>query len=72
MELQSLSTFRLSELTSEFIEVAGDHYSPLNATRFLCGISSPLLTKLHAKKLAHFGFLERYPFLDVNAWVNHD
>jgi len=72
MDLQPLSTFSVSELTGEFIEAAGDHYSPLNATKFLCGISSPLLTKLHARKLAYFGVLERYPFLDVKAWVNHD
>lgn len=72
MELQPLSTFRLSELTGEFREVAGDRYSPLNAAKFLCGISSPLLVKLNAKKLAHFGILERYPFLDVKAWVNHN
>jgi ATP-dependent DNA helicase RecQ len=72
IELQPLSTFRLSELTGEFIRFAGDQYSPLNAAKFLCGISSPLLVKLNAKKLAQFGVLEKYPFLEVKAWVNHD
>ncbi|MFH1114759.1 MAG: RecQ family ATP-dependent DNA helicase [Pseudomonadota bacterium] len=72
VELKPLGTFRLSELTGEFNKVAGDHYSPLNAAKFLCGISSPLLTKLKAKRLAHFGILERYSFLEVKAWVDHD
>ena len=71
IELQPLSAFRLSELAGEFIKVAGNHYSALNAAKFLCGISSPLLTKLNVKKLNHFGILERYPFMEVREWVNN-
>lgn len=71
IELQPLDSFRLSELAGEFIKVAGNHCSSLNVAKFLCGISSPLLTKLNVKKLDHFGVLERYPFMEVKEWVNN-
>ena len=64
-----LSTFRFHELTEEFVRVAGEHGSALNVTKFLCGISSPRLVKLNAKKISCFGALERYPFPEVQGWV---
>jgi len=69
VKLRPLSAFRFRELTDEFLEVAGDHCSALNATKFLCGVSSPMLAKLSVKRLRHFGVLERYPFLEVRRWV---
>jgi ATP-dependent DNA helicase RecQ len=38
-------------------------------TRFLCGISVPLLSKLKARQLAGFAALENYPYAEVRAWV---
>lgn len=38
-------------------------------TRFLCGISEPLLTKLKARSLPGFAALERYPYAEVRRWV---
>jgi len=38
-------------------------------TRFLCGITSPALTKLKARSLAGFGKLEAYPYAEVKAWL---
>jgi ATP-dependent DNA helicase RecQ len=70
MELQPLGAFRFNELAGEFINTSGNHYSALNAAKFLCGISSPSLTRLNARRLAHFGVLEKYPFLEVKAWVD--
>ena len=69
IELQPLDTFDFDELKDEFIQAAGDQSSALNLTKYLCGISSPVFTKLNLKKLAHFGLLEKYPFLTVKAWV---
>ncbi|MFH1076136.1 MAG: RecQ family ATP-dependent DNA helicase [Pseudomonadota bacterium] len=70
IKLQPLNTFSFNELTDEFIAVAGDHYSALNVTKFLCGISSPFFIKLNIKKLVHFGIFERYPFLEVKTWAD--
>jgi len=38
-------------------------------TRFLCGISVPLLSKLKARQLAGFAALEDYPYAEVRSWV---
>lgn len=69
IELQPLHTFNFNELRDEFIAVVGGHYSVLNLTKFLCGISSPFFTKVKVKKLAHFAIFEKYPFLEVKTWI---
>ncbi len=69
-ELSPLSGLDFHALTKEFISVVEDHMSVMNLTRFLCGIYTPVFSKLRVKTLAHFGFLEKYPFMDVKDWVD--
>lgn len=69
-ELKPLSGFDFKEITNEFIGAAGEHFSILNLTKFLCGVYTPVFSKLRIKKLPFFGIFERYPFLDVKNWVN--
>jgi ATP-dependent DNA helicase RecQ len=69
-ELSPLSDFDFEEITNEFIGAVGEHFSILNLTKFLCGIYTPVFSKLKIKKLPYFGIFERYPFLDVENWVN--
>jgi ATP-dependent DNA helicase RecQ len=38
-------------------------------TRFLCGISVPLFTKLKARSIPGFAVLEDYPYGEVRAWA---
>jgi ATP-dependent DNA helicase RecQ len=38
-------------------------------TRFLCGISVPLFTKLKARNISGFALLEDYPYAAVRDWV---
>jgi ATP-dependent DNA helicase RecQ len=38
-------------------------------TRFLCGVTEPLLTQLKAKSLSGFAALEHYPYAEVRQWV---
>jgi ATP-dependent DNA helicase RecQ len=38
-------------------------------TRFLCGISVPLFTKLKARTIAGFAALEEYPYAEVRHWT---
>jgi ATP-dependent DNA helicase RecQ len=40
-------------------------------TRFLCGISAPVLTKLKARSLSGFAALEHYPYAEVRQWVQY-
>ena len=39
------------------------------ATRFLCGLATPMLGKLKARSLSGFGALENHPYADVRRWV---
>lgn len=43
---------------------------PRVLTRFLCGIATPLTTRVKAKNLAGFGQLASHPFADVLAAVS--
>lgn len=45
--------------------------SPEMIARFLCGIRTPVITKLKAGKMAGFGKLEHYPFADVKSMVRN-
>lgn len=69
VDLKPISSFNYPQLAKDFIWVIGSDYSVLNATKFLCGISSPLLMKSKVKSLPHFAILGKYPFREVNNWV---
>ena len=69
-ELMPLSHFVYKEMTDEFIRAVGEQFSEVNLTKFLCGIYTPVFSKLKIKKLPHFGILESYPFMDVKKWIN--
>jgi ATP-dependent DNA helicase RecQ len=64
-ELKPLSSFDFDEIANEFIGAVGEHFSILNLTKFLCGIYTPVFSKLKIKRLTYFGIFERYPFRDV-------
>ena len=68
--LKSLSSFNFEKITNEFIQAAGEHFTTVNLTKFLCGIYTPVFSKLKIKKLPYFGVFESYPFLEVKNWIN--
>jgi len=68
-ELKPLSNFNYREFLDEFIQAVGERFSEVNLTKFLCGIYTPVFSKLKIKKLPHFGILESYPFLEVKNWI---
>ena len=37
--------------------------------RFLCGLSSPLFTRLKARQIKGFAALEDYPYGEIRAWL---
>ena len=67
--LKPLDSFSYSEISADFINSTEDQFSILNLIKFLCGITIPLFTKLKLKKLEHFGVFEKYPFSNVQEWV---
>ena len=70
-ELKPLSHYDFSEVAGEFIQTVGEQFSELNLTKFLCGIYTPLFSKLKIKKLSNFGALECYPFMEVKNWIRN-
>jgi ATP-dependent DNA helicase RecQ len=47
----------------------GSAPSAERVTRFLCGISVPLFTKLKARTIPGYAQLEDYPYAEVRRWV---
>jgi ATP-dependent DNA helicase RecQ len=50
-------------------ELKGSEPSAECLTRFLCGISVPLFSKLKARQLSGFSALENYPYAEVRSWL---
>ncbi|MDF1592919.1 MAG: RecQ family ATP-dependent DNA helicase [Desulfobacterales bacterium] len=69
---KTLSHFDFKAITAEFIEAVGDKFTKANLTKFLCGIYTPVFSKLKIKKLPNFGLLENYPFLEVRNWIKEE
>ncbi|MHA6492134.1 RecQ family ATP-dependent DNA helicase [Pseudomonas borbori] len=71
--LAPLSEQSLEALAGSFSQrhrqAKGNEPSAECLTRFLCGISVPLLTKLKARQIAGFAALENHPYADVRTWV---
>ncbi|MDX1724712.1 MAG: RecQ family ATP-dependent DNA helicase [Pseudomonas sp.] len=71
--LPPLAEHDLQRLCGSFIqrhaELKGSAPSAECLTRFLCGISVPLFTKLKARSIAGFAALDSYPYAEVRAWA---
>lgn len=70
-ELKPLTHFDFKTITGEFMHAVGEQFTGANLTKFLCGIYTPVFSKLKIKKLPYFGILENHPFLDVNSWIKN-
>ncbi|WP_212629206.1 ATP-dependent DNA helicase RecQ [Pseudomonas sp. KB-10] len=72
-ELPPLSSRDAQALCAAFVEkhrqYAGHDPSHECLTRFLCGVTTPLFTKLKARQLAGFAALEDYPYAEVRDWL---
>jgi len=68
-EIKPLSELDFITITAEFTQAVGEQFSEVNLTKFLCGIYTPVFSKLKIKKLPYFGILESYPFLEVKNWI---
>ncbi|AHY44675.1 RecQ family ATP-dependent DNA helicase [Stutzerimonas decontaminans] len=55
------------EFSQRYTQLQGDAPSTECLTRFLCGISVPVFTKLKARQIPGFASLEAYPYAEVRA-----
>ncbi|MFJ4496583.1 RecQ family ATP-dependent DNA helicase [Pseudomonas atacamensis] len=72
--LPALVDKNFAQLCGEFIHRHEQHAGSLptaeRLTRFLCGISVPLFTKLKARAIPGFAALEEYPYAEVREWAD--
>ncbi len=68
-KLSALSSIDGESLLQAFQTTMGADMSVHNASKFLCGIHTPIFTRLKVRALPQFGHLEQYPFQEVKAWV---
>ena len=71
-ELKPIASFNLENISNQFVQVMGTHFTDVNLVKFLCGIYTPIFIKLKIRKLPHFGILEDYPFLHVKSWIEEN
>lgn len=73
--LPALVDKNLAELCDEFIHRHEQHTERIPSaerlTRFLCGISVPLFTRLKARAIPGFAVLEEYPYAEVREWADN-
>ncbi len=69
IDIPPLASCDLASLIRPLEEKAPKDVSVTLLTRFLCGITSPLFTKLKARQLAGFGKLEQYRYQEVRTAV---
>ncbi|SCW52011.1 MULTISPECIES: ATP-dependent DNA helicase RecQ [unclassified Pseudomonas] len=71
--LPALVDKNFETLCGDFIhrheEHTGNPPSAERLTRFLCGISVPLFTRLKARKIRGYAALEEYPYAEVRHWA---
>ncbi|MGN4048689.1 RecQ family ATP-dependent DNA helicase [Pseudomonas sp. SM4] len=71
-ELPALVDKNFAALCGDFIhrheQLTGVAPTAERLTRFLCGISVPLFTKLKARTIAGYAALEEYPYAEVRHW----
>jgi ATP-dependent DNA helicase RecQ len=72
-ELPALVDKNFAALCRDFIhrheQLTGVAPTAERLTRFLCGISVPLFTKLKARTIAGYAALEEYPYAEVRHWT---
>ena len=64
-ELPPLNSSIIESSLKSFIDKAGPNLNLESYACFLCGITTPLLTKLKSRNIPGFGSLERYPYKNV-------
>jgi len=71
-QLAQVSAEQFSALSSPIIEhishKTNQPPSAVTLSRFLCGLHTPLFTRVKARSVSGFGRLEHYPFAQVRQW----
>ncbi|MCX7554525.1 RecQ family ATP-dependent DNA helicase [Marinicella sp. S1101] len=71
-QLPELNTMDCDSLLHACKTTMASAMSTHNATKFLCGIHTPIFTRLKVRSLPNFGALEKYPFQAVKHWLHSE
>ncbi|ACJ29335.1 ATP-dependent DNA helicase RecQ [Shewanella piezotolerans WP3] len=69
-QLQELDTYDFDVISADAISKLKTNDSAVLLTRFLCGLTTPIFTKLKMRQTYGFAKFEHYRFKDVFNWVN--
>ena len=69
--LAPLDPDKIKRWIAPFQQATSQPLSSAALSRFLCGIATPLTTKVKASKMEGFGQLEHYPFAEVRQQIEH-
>ncbi|GIU48035.1 ATP-dependent DNA helicase RecQ [Shewanella sairae] len=72
LPLTPLAEFDFHSLCHEAVTKLATKASAVLISRFLCGLTTPIFTKLKMRQLAGFSKFEQYRFTDVLAWVQQN
>jgi ATP-dependent DNA helicase RecQ len=67
--LKPLAEMDKQSLTEQARLKLAENTTPVMLARFLCGLTTPLFTRLKMRQLNGFGALENYRFSDVLTWL---
>ncbi|MGQ1910011.1 RecQ family ATP-dependent DNA helicase [Marinifilum sp. RC60d5] len=70
IHLKDLSKYDYQELCQQATGKLADKSTNRLIAKFLCGINTPIFTRLKLKQDNYFSFLENYRFNDILEWVN--
>lgn len=68
-KLQEIKTFDFDVISADAISKLKTNYSAILLSRFLCGLTTPIFTKLKMRQTYGFGKFEQYRFKEVLNWV---
>lgn len=67
--LTPLTDFNFNQYAQDIMEKLAQHTSAALISRFFCGLTTPMFTKLRVRKLTGFAVFENYRYGDVLTWV---
>lgn len=70
--IKPLSEYDFNHNTMQIIDKLGEHASELMVSRFLCGLTTPIFTRLRVRNLTGYALFEQYRFQDVFEWVRQN
>ena len=64
--------YNFEQLTGKISDKLGEHQSDTLLARFLCGLTTPIFTRLKVRQLPGFATLEKYRFGEILHWVQEN